>query len=408
MTRQRIEFIFLNIGHFFDHLFMLVFAAVAALVLAGEWSMSYAELIPYATPGFIAFGLFGLPAGWIGDKWSRQGMMAVFFIGAGACSILTGMAQTPLGIGAGLFAIGVFAAIYHPVGLALVIHGRTNTGMALALNGVFGNIGTAGAALIAGFFIDLSGWRAAFVLPGAASILTGIAYSAFVLKTRERAAAARAKAADEAAARAARAPAPAIDRHVLMRVFAIIFFSTAMGGLIYQSTTFAMPKVFDERLSDLAGSASLVGGYVFIALTIASIGQLTVGYLIDRHSIRTVFAAIAVMQAGFAAVLLQLSGTAMLVTCALLMAAVFGQLPINDALVGRITRSEWRSRAIALRYVVTIAAMSLAIPLIAWIHARWDFSVLFFVLAGAAGLTLTAVLMLPRISVVTGGAVAAE
>ena len=110
--------------------------------------MTYAELIPYATPGFIMYAVCSIPAGWIADKWSREGMMAIFFIGIGAASMLTAIAQSPLQIGFGLFAIGCFAAIYHPVGLAMVVHGRIKTGVPLAVNGIFGNMGVASAALI--------------------------------------------------------------------------------------------------------------------------------------------------------------------------------------------------------------------------------------------------------------------
>ena len=124
MSRDRLNFLFLNVGHFLDHLFMLIFATVAALRLAEEWGMSYAALIPYATPGFVAFGICAIPAGWIADKWSREGMMIIFFIGIGVSSIATALADSPIEIATGLFAIGVFAAIYHPVGLAMVVHGR--------------------------------------------------------------------------------------------------------------------------------------------------------------------------------------------------------------------------------------------------------------------------------------------
>jgi hypothetical protein len=65
---NRIRFAFISIGHFYDHLFMLVFATVAALSLSREWGMDYSALIPYATPGFVAFGVCSLPAGWIADK----------------------------------------------------------------------------------------------------------------------------------------------------------------------------------------------------------------------------------------------------------------------------------------------------------------------------------------------------
>ena len=156
---NRIQFVFLGIGHFFDHLFMLIFATVAALSLTQEWGMSYADLIPYATPGFVTFGICTIPAGWLADKWSRNCMMVAFFIGIGLSSVFTSLAETPLQIGFGLFAIGCFAAIYHPVGLALVVQGRKNTGMPLALNGIFGNMGVACAALITGFIIDHGGWR---------------------------------------------------------------------------------------------------------------------------------------------------------------------------------------------------------------------------------------------------------
>ena len=112
MKRRQLEFLFLNVGHFFDHLIILIFSAVAALALAREWGMGYAQLIPYATPGFVAFGLFAVPAGWLADKWSREGMMLVFFLGIGAASVLTALADTPVQIGLGLFVIGMFGAIY--------------------------------------------------------------------------------------------------------------------------------------------------------------------------------------------------------------------------------------------------------------------------------------------------------
>ena len=166
MNRDRTHFLFLNVGHFLDHLFTLIFATVAALALTREWGLGYGDLLKYATPGFFAFGVFSYPAGWLADKWSREGMMVVFFVGIGLASVATGFAQTPLQVGIGLFVIGVFAAIYHPVGLAMVTQKWRNTGMRLAVNGVWGNLGVASAALITGYLIDNGGWRMAFIIPG--------------------------------------------------------------------------------------------------------------------------------------------------------------------------------------------------------------------------------------------------
>lgn len=389
MSRERLNFLFLNIGHFLDHLFMLIFATVAALRLAGEWGMSYAALIPYATPGFIAFGICAIPAGWIADKWSREGMMIVFFVGIGASSIATALADSPIDIALGLAAIGVFAAIYHPVGLAMVVEGREKTGIPLAVNGVFGNLGVAAAALLTGWFIDSGGWRNAFVLPGAVSIGLGAAYAAFLWSGRTGG---RRDAVAETAAPGARS----IERAAFRRILSIIVFTTAIGGLIFQSTTFALPKIFDERLAGIAGSATEIGFYAFLVFGLAGLAQLVVGYLVDRRSLRTVFAFVAGLQAVFFAIMYQLTGLAALVVALAFMLVVFGQIPINDVLVGRIANSAWRSRLYAIRYIVTFSVMASTLPVIAGIHASWGFGALFAVLAVAASGILAAVLMLPR------------
>lgn len=387
MQRNRLRFLFLNVGHFLDHLFVLIFAT-AALRLTTDWGLSYAELIPYATPGFVAFGLCAIPAGWLADKWSREGMMVVFFIGIGTCSILASTADTPIEMAICLTLVGLFAAIYHPVGLAMVVQGLERTGVPLAINGIFGNMGVASAALLTGFLVDASGWRSAFIVPGGVSIALGVLYLLFVWTGRGE------EATGTAAAAKATQP-PALPKQTLLRIFGIILFTTAVGGLIFQSTTFALPKVFDERLTDIAGTATLIGSYAFLVFSVAAFAQLVVGHLVDNHSVRTVLAAVALLQAIFFFVMTQLEGIAALVVAIAFMLVVFGQIPINDVLVGRIARSEWRSRAYALQYVVTFSVMAAALPLIAWIHGAWGFGMLFAVLAVAAFAIFLAALLLP-------------
>jgi MFS family permease len=183
---------------------------------------------------------------------------------------------------------------------------------------------------------------------------------------------------------------------VLPRIFIVIFFTTAVGGLIFQSTTFSLPKVFDERLTDLAGTATMIGWYAFLVFSVAALAQLIVGYLVDNYSVRAVFAVVALLQAILFTVAIQLTGIAMLLVAIAFMFVVFGQIPINDVLIGRIVRSEWRSRAYALRYIVSFSVMASAVPLIAWVYGVWGFSMLFGLLAAAALLIFGAVLILPK------------
>jgi len=389
MKRNNIRFLFLNIGHFVDHFFVLIFATAAALQLTIEWGMSYAELIPYATPGLVAFGLFAIPAGWLADKWSREGMMVIFFIGIGASSAFSSLANTPFEISLGLTLVGTFAAIYHPVGLAMVVHGRDKIGVPLAINGIFGNMGIASAALLTGLLIDVAGWRSAFLIPGIASMILGMLYLVFEYGGR-RTETERDSGAIE------NTQAAIMSKNTLIRVFAIIFFTAAVGGIIFQSTTFTLPKVLNERLGDLAGTATLIGLYAFLVFSIAAFAQLVVGHLVDNFSVRTVFAWVALLQAVLFAAMIQLTGMAALVVSIAFMLVVFGEIPINDVLVGRVARSEWRSRAYAATYIIGFTISGLTVPLLAWIHGNWGFDVMFAVLTGLAVLIFIAVLFLPH------------
>lgn len=387
--RERLHFLLLNIGHFLDHLFTLVFATVAALALHREWGLSYADLVKFATPGFFAFGVFSLPAGWLADKWSRDGMMSVFFVGIGLASIATSFARSPLEIGIGLFVIGIFAAIYHPVGLAIVVEKWRGTGMRIAVNGVFGNLGVASAALLTGYFIDHGGWRSAFIAPGVFSILIGIAYTILQWDSIT------APVAKSKAQSGVRLLPPDL-KAVLFRISLIVFLTTAVSSIIFQSTTFALPKVFDERLGGITVSATVIGQLAFFVFAVGSMGQLIVGSALDRFGPRTVFMVCAGLQVIFFAAMPGLTDGAALACATVFMVAAFGQIPINDYMIGRLAEGEFRARVYGTRYVISFTALAASLPMIAFVYGRWGFDTLFLVLAVASALILAAVSLLPQ------------
>ncbi len=110
-------------------------------------------MIPYGIPSLLLFGACAPVAAYLADKWRRNGMIVVFFIGIGMASIATSFAETPLQMGFGLAVLGIFAAIYHPVGVTMAIHGGGNVGWRLRINGVWGHMGVAAAPLITGFIL---------------------------------------------------------------------------------------------------------------------------------------------------------------------------------------------------------------------------------------------------------------
>lgn len=407
MNRDSSYFFLLNMGHFFDHFFTLIFASVAALALSREWGLGYAELLGYATPGFFAFGLFALPAGWLADRWNRDGMMVVFFIGIGLSSMLAGFSQTALQMGVALFVIGIFGAIYHPVGLAIVTSTWKNTGMRIAVNGVWGNLGVASAALVTGYFIDHGGWRAAFIIPGALSIAIGCVYACL------RWQALRADSGGPAAVKAdAAQPASAEYKALLIRVSAIVFITAAISSIVFQSTTFALPKIFDERLQGIAGSmaeawksgggagqsdvATMVGMFAFAVFAIASLAQLVAGKLLDQYGPRSIFMGAAIIQIVFFAAMPGLhEGIALAVALGFMLGA-FGQIPINDFLIGKMASGQYRARIYAVRYVVSFTVLAATLPFVAVVYDNWGFDTLFRVLSVLAILILVTVVYLPR------------
>jgi MFS family permease len=376
--------------------------------IAADWGMIWQDLMPYTAGAFVMFGLGSLPAGRLGDLWGRRSMMIVFFFGIGASLFLTGFATTPWQIGVGLTLTGMFAAIYHPVGLAIVAAKWKNTGMRIAVNGVWGNLGVASAALITGYLIDNGGWRAAFLAPGLFSIAVGLAYAWL-----RRGHFAAAEESPKATASSAPPLALAADyKAMLLRVSAIVFLTTAISSIIFQSTTFALPKIFDERLQDIgttiavwlhaaglpgrADIATVIGSLAFLVFAIASMAQLVVGSLLDRFGPRPVFMTVAAMQLVFFAAMPSVQNWAALAVALGFMLGAFGQIPINDYMIGRMAQGAARARVYAVRYVVSFTVLAAALPLIAFVYDRWGFDTLFRVLAVTAFVIFIAVSLLPR------------
>ncbi|MGH6771262.1 MAG: MFS transporter [Xanthobacteraceae bacterium] len=369
MAARRLSIGFINWAHAIDHYVMLILATVV-IELATVYNWSYAELIALGTPSFIAFGVFSLPAGWLGDRWSRRNMMALFYFGCGLALAAAAVAPNPMVLAGALAVLGVFAAIYHPVGTAMLIEQATSRGRSLAFNGVCGNLGVALAAGITAGLVYVLGWRGAFLVPAVICIVTGIAYLRLVPDDRHK------------TATRTSSPDIALAAWLAATVFGLFIVIALTAGLVFHIVTVALPKIVDERLGDV--SLMMVGGLATVIFTCGALAQFTMGRLVEKFPLHLLFAGVAALQ--FVGVLwaAYAGGITVLFALAFAIVGIYAQVTVNDMVIARYTADAWRARVYAVRYFLTFLVSGAAVSMIALLHGRGGFDLVLGITAAIA------------------------
>ena len=357
---RRRSIAFLNWAHAIDHFVLLIYPTVV-IGLEVVYQRSYSELIALSSTAFIAFGVFSLPAGWLADRWSRRNMMAAFYIGCGLSLAAAGLAPNLTTMAVAMFALGMFAAIYHPVGMAMLIEATNARGRSLAFNGVCGNLGVSLAAGISAALATWVSWRAAFYVPAVLFVLTGIVYLWVTPDDRH-----------QAKSRVS-APAVPLTPRLAVMLFGLFIVIALSAGLTFNVLTIALPKIVDERLSrDLP--LLFVGSIATAVLVCGALAQLTVGRLVEWVPPHVIFAIVTGL--GFLGNLwaAYASGTALLVALAIAVAAIYGQVTVNDMIMARYTADAWRGRVYAVRYFLLFISAGAAIGMISLLHETGGFA----------------------------------
>ncbi len=384
LARRRLAIGFLNWAHALDHFVMLVYPTVV-IELQVAYGRSYAQLIALSTASFIAFGLFSLPAGWLADRWSRRNMMVAFYIGCGLSLVAAALAPSLIMLAVALFALGVFAAIYHPVGTAMVIENATQRGRTLAFNGVCGNLGVSLAAGTTAVLTAAFSWRGAFLVPGLICIVTGAIYLWLVP--------------DETRHKAARSASPdvALSKMTAAIIFGLFVVVALSAGLVFNTLSVALPKIVDERVSSNI-SLLEIGGLTTAVFICGALAQIAVGRLVEIFRLHVLFATLAVMQFAGVVWTAYASGVTVLVALAFTMAAIYGQITVNDLIIARYTADAWRGRVYAVRYFLTFMVSGVAVSMIALLYGRGGFALVLGVTALTALGFLIAVLAIAYIA----------
>jgi MFS family permease len=372
----------LNTAHALDHLVLLIFAAAVGAIAAEFGFARWEDLMPYTAGAFFAFGLGSLPAGRLGDMWGRRSMMLVFFFGIGAALLLVALTQNAVQMAVALTLVGVFAAIYHPVGIPMLVQGSTQPGRTIGINGLAGNLGIAFAALLTGFLVKYAGWRTAFVVPALLAFVLGFAFARL--------------APAENAPPGKRAPSKnELPPGVIARAFAVITIAATSASLIFNFTTNGNGEMLRERMQAIISDPAALGVLLAIVYAIASFAQLIVGRLIDRVPIKRLMLAIVAMQVPLFAGAAYAQGWVFFLFAIFFMAFVFGAIPFTDALIVRYVDDRMRSRAAGMRLAISFSISSFAVYLLGPLVKSSGFDFLLLAMAVIATLTLGAAAWLP-------------
>ena len=348
-----LRLLYLNFGHFIDHMLILIFAKAAfsaGIDFGFGKDGAYAEMLFYGIPSLVLFGACAPIAAHMADHWNRNGMLTVFFVGIGLASILTGFAQSLLQVGLGLALIGIFASIYHPVGIAMVIEGGGKVGWRLGVNGLWGNMGVAAAPLVTGLILVQFDWRMAFIIPGSISILIGLGFLGFV------------RSVDVRAPEAIRQEKELIGfAPGWQRALVSLALVTAAGGFVFGAMTFLIPRLFEVRMQGITSDIAVTGTLASIIYAVAAFAQLVVGRAIDKRSIKNVLIFIAVGQPLLLFLMAMQTDYALFAVSLLAMGFVFGQIPITDAVLSQYVPDQWRAKVLSIKFLINLVIGALAL-----------------------------------------------
>jgi MFS family permease len=380
---KTVDDIYINISHFLDHFIMLIFAK-AAYDAGRHFGFSYDEIIVYGAVGFVLFGGMAPIAAQLADRFSRSLMMVIFHFGIGFGAIMAGISQSIGQLITALGVIGIFAAIYHPVGIAMLVKSNKLIGLRLGVNGVFGNFGVAAAPLVTGLLLTIGDWQLCFIIPGLFCIAYGVAFARALKNDADNTSKSRVSAAESFAPN-------------WKRALAALALSTASGGFIFGAMTFVVPRYFEISMVSLSTSVAFTGLLAALVYAVASFSQIAVGWLIDRFSPRNVLLTIAIGQVVFIYLAAQFNNLALFFAMLLAMSFVFGQIPITDAILSRYVPDAWRARVFSIKFMLNLSIGASVLPVCGIIlQTGYSMGSLFTLMSAIATLIVVSAVILPK------------
>ncbi len=383
LSSKRISDRFINFSHFIDHFIMLIFAK-AAYDAGKYFNLSYDEIIIYGVFGFVLFGAIAPISAHLADKFSRSLLMVIFHFGIGFSSILAGLSNNVWFLSFSIGLIGVFASIYHPVGIAMLIKTNKNIGFRLGINGVFGNMGVAAAPLITGLLLTVGDWRICFIIPGIFCILYGVLFTINLKNDIS----------DSKNNNQSKKSVFAPNWKMALIALAI---SSSSGGFIFGAMTFLIPRYFEISMNNVSTSVAITGFLASIVFATASFAQIIVGWIIDRYSPKKVLLFMGFGQIIFIYFASLYQDYLLLFSMLVAMIFVFGQIPITDTIISRYVPDEWRNKVLSIKFLLNLSIGASVLPICGiFLQAGNTMDKLFFVMSLIAIFVAISALLLPN------------
>ncbi|BDX21375.1 MFS transporter [Polynucleobacter sp. TUM22923] len=311
-------------------------------------------------------------------------MMAIFFLGMGLALSGISFVQTPIQLGVMLLVVGTVASIYHPVGTAMLVANVDKLGKEMGINGMWGNVGVASSALFTGVINEYFGWRAAFWVPGIACLVVGYLFMRAIPKSADGVS-------KKSAAGTAR-----VSKSVMVWVIASLIITIIASSITFNSVTVALPKIFQERLSNLTSNTAALGTITFFVYLFGALAQYIIGHLLDKHSLKNVFLPLALIIVPALFLASTMTDYGLIVLTIVIIAAVFGQVTVNDTMLGKYTVDEWRGRAYSVRYFLGFTAAGLSVGLVSILYNEGGFDLMLKSIAALSVFTVLGAVIFPR------------
>ena len=346
--------LYLNIGHLLDHFMMLIFAK-AAFDAGREFGLNYEEIIVYGTLGVILFGAAAPLAGWLADKYSRAILITVYPFGLSLGAIMASLSQSTEMLGISLGVMGFFAAIYHPVGIAMLTKRPGKVGLRVGINGVWGNMGVAAAPILTGFLIAYADWRLGFIIPAILCFCFGL-FQLFAFVEDESAINKTNKSNIKALSFSS------FGEGWKMVLFALSI-TTLSGGFIFGALTFLIPRLFEVNMVQISSDVAITGVLAGLVYGVASFSQIGTGWLVDKVPAKYVLSAMGLGQLIFIYIASQSLDYSLLFMMLAAMIFVFGQVPITDVVLVKYIKDSWRGRVLSIKFMINLSAGASVLPI---------------------------------------------